>query len=101
LCKSDITTKNKAKEKRFQSNLKMVEKNIEIVEERDRIRNFQPPIDGNEIMNIFKIGAGKEIGILKTALKDAILDGEIKNDYEAAHKFVLEKGKSIGLHIHG
>ena len=98
LCKSDITTKNKEKEKRFQANLVMVEENIALVEERDRIRNWQPPIDGNTIMEMFGIGAGKEIGIIKTALKDAILDGEITNNLEEAHKFVIEKGKSIGLH---
>ena len=98
LCKSDITTKSKEKEKRFQANLVMVEENIALVEERDRIRNWQPPIDGNTIMEMFGIGAGKEIGLIKTALKDAILDGVITNNLEEAHKFVIEKGKSIGLH---
>jgi poly(A) polymerase len=98
LCKSDITTKNKEKEKRFQANLVMVEENIVLVEERDRIRNWQPPIDGNTIMEMFGISAGREIGIIKTALKDAILDGVITNNLEEAHKFVIEKGKSIGLH---
>jgi poly(A) polymerase len=98
LCKSDITTKNKEKEKRFQANLVMVEENIALVEERDRIRNWQPPIDGNTIMEMFGISAGREIGIIKTALKDAILDGVITNNLEEAHKFVIEKGKSIGLH---
>lgn len=97
LCKSDITTKNKEKEIRFQANLVMVEENIALVEERDRIRNWQPPIDGNTIMELFGIGAGREIGIIKMALKDAILDGEITNNLEEAHKFVIEKGKSIGL----
>ncbi len=97
LCKSDITTKNKEKEKRFQANLIMVEQQIEQVEERDRIRNWQPVIDGNEIMKIFKIGAGREIGIIKNALKDAILDGKISNNYDEAYKFVIEKGKTIGL----
>lgn len=98
LCKSDITTKNKEKEHRFQANLINVEENIAAVEERDRIRNWQPPIDGAEIMKIFGIGPGKEIGIIKTALKDGILDGVIKNDYDEAYKFVLEKGKLLGLH---
>ena len=97
LCKSDITTKNKQKEKRFQANLVLVEENIALVEERDRIRNWQPIIDGNKIMTIFKIGAGREIGIIKNALKDAILDGVIQNNYEEALKFVIKKGKSIGL----
>jgi poly(A) polymerase len=98
LCKSDITTKNKEKEKRFQANLVNVEKSIEEVEERDRIRNWQPPIDGLEIMKLFGIGPSKEIGTLKTMLKDAILDGLITNEYEEATKFVLEKGKELGLH---
>lgn len=98
LCKSDITTKNKDKEKRFQANLVMVEENIKRVEERDHIRNWQPPIDGNEIMTMFNIGPGREIGLIKTALKDAILDGVIANDYNEALKFVLDKGKSIGLY---
>lgn len=97
LCKSDITTKNKDKEKRFQANLRMVEENIARVEERDRIKNWQPPIGGHEIMQIFNIKAGREIGIIKNALKDAILDGVITNDYDEAYKFVIEKGKSIGL----
>lgn len=100
LCKSDITTKNKEKEKRFQANLVMVEENIDKVEERDRIRNWQPVIDGSKIMEIFNIGAGKEIGIIKNALKDAVLDGVISNNYDEAYKFVIEKGKSIGLHSH-
>ncbi|MFY0642921.1 MAG: HD domain-containing protein [Bacteroidia bacterium] len=97
LCKCDITTKNKKKEERFLNNLKLVEKNIQEVEERDKIRNWQPPIDGNEIMSIFGIGAGKEIGLIKSALKEAILDGEIKNEYDAAKKFVIEKGTELGL----
>ena len=97
LCKSDITTKNKDKEKRFQANLRMVEENIARVEERDRIKHWQPPIGGHEIMQIFNIKAGREIGIIKNALKDAILDGVITNDYDEAYKFVIEKGKSIGL----
>jgi poly(A) polymerase len=99
LCKSDITTKNKDKEKRFQANLVNVEHNIAAVEERDRIRNWQPPIDGQQVMDIFGIGPGREIGQIKTALKDAILDGVITNDYNQAYKFVIEKGKQLGLQI--
>ena len=99
LCKSDITTKNKEKEKRFQANLLLVEKNIALVEERDRIRNWQPPIDGQYIMDLFGIGPSKEIGIIKTQLKDAILDGIIDNNLEEALKFVIEKGKELGLQV--
>jgi len=99
LCKSDITTKNKEKEKRFQANLLLVEDNIAQVEERDRIRNWQPPIDGQYIMDLFGIGPSREIGIIKTQLKDAILDGIIDNNLEEALKFVIEKGKELGLQV--
>ena len=99
LCKSDITTKNKLKEQRFQKNLKNVERNIALVEERDRIRNWQPPIKGDEIMKLFNIKPGKEIGMIKTALKDAILDGVISNNYNDAFNFVIEQGKKLGLQI--
>ena len=99
LCKSDITTKNKLKEQRFQKNLKNVEHNIALVEERDRIRNWQPPINGDEIMKLFNIKPSKEIGMIKTALKDAILDGVIPNNYNDAFNFVIEQGKKLGLQI--
>ena len=99
LCKSDITTKNKLKEQRFQKNLKNVERNIALVEERDRIRNWQPPIKGDEIMKLFNIKPGKEIGMIKPALKDAILDGVIPNNYNDAFNFVIEQGKKLGLQI--
>ena len=99
LCKSDITTKNKLKEQRFQKNLKNVERNIALVEERDRIRNWQPPIKGDEIMKLFNIKPGKEIGMIKAALKDAILDGVIHNNYNDAFNFVIEQGKKLGLQI--
>lgn len=98
-CRCDITTKNAEKEKRFLANLSHVEENIKAVEERDRIRNWQPPIDGNEIMEIFGIGAGKEIGIIKNELKEAILEGDISNNYEDAYKFVIEKGHQLGLSV--
>jgi poly(A) polymerase len=99
LCKSDITTKNKLKEQRFQKNLKNVEHNIALVEERDRIRNWQPPINGDEIMKLFNIKPSKEIGMIKTALKDAILDGVIPNNYNDAFNFVIEQGKKLGLQV--
>lgn len=97
LCRADITTKNEFKVKKFLNNLKVVEDKIKDVEERDRVRNWQPPIDGTEIMELFGIRAGREIGILKNALREAILDGEIKNDYKEGLEFIINKGKEIGL----
>ncbi|NUM31180.1 MAG: HD domain-containing protein [Bacteroidetes bacterium] len=97
LCKADITTKNEYKQKQFEKNLNVVEQKVIDLEQRDRIRNWQPPIDGNEIMKIFGISAGREVGILKNSLKDAILDGLIKNDYREALDFLKTKSKEIGL----
>lgn len=98
LCRSDITSKNELKVKKFLRNLDLVEQKIKDVEERDRIRNWQPPVDGHEIMQLFGIGGGREIGILKNSLKDAILDGLVQNNYQDALSFVLSKGKELGLH---
>ncbi len=97
LCKSDITSKNERKVQRFKQNLKIVEQKIRDVEDRDRVRNFQPTVTGEEIMEIFKIKPSKEVGIIKNALKDAVLDGEIKNNREEAINFVLKKGNELGL----
>ena len=97
LCRADITTKNELKVRKFLNNLKVVEDKIRDVEERDRVRNWQPPIDGIEIMELFGIGAGREIGVLKNALREAILDGEIKNDYNEGLEFIIKKGTEIGL----
>lgn len=97
LCRADITTKNELKVRKFLNNLKVVEDKIRDVEERDRARNWQPPIDGIEIMELFGIGAGREIGVLKNALREAILDGEIKNDYNEGLEFIIKKGTEIGL----
>lgn len=97
LCKSDITTKNMYKQKKFQNNLALVEQKIIDVEERDQVRNFQPPIDGFEIMKIFKLKEGKEVGILKSSLREAILEGTIRNDYQEAYNFVVAKGIVMGL----
>ena len=97
LCKADITTKNEFKVAKFIRNLNVVEEKIKDVEERDRVRNWQPPVDGTEIMELFGIKAGREIGILKNALREAILDGEIKNDYDEAMRFITNKGIEIGL----
>ena len=97
LCEADITTKNPKRQKRYLNNFKLVRQKIKEVEERDRIRNFQPPITGEIIMKSFNIGPSKEIGIIKEAIKEAILDGDIPNEYEAAYEFMLELGNKLGL----
>ena len=97
LCEADITTKNPKRQKRYLNNFKLVRQKIKEVEERDRIRNFQPPITGEIIMKCFNIGPSKEIGIIKEAIKEAILDGDIPNEYEAAYEFMLELGNKLGL----
>jgi poly(A) polymerase len=97
LCKADITTKNQQKQKKFIKNFEYVEVKIKELEERDRIRNFQPPISGEDIMKSFDLQPGREIGIIKEAIKNAILDGVILNNYENAKKFMLEFGKKLNL----
>ena len=97
LCKADITTKNSYKQEKFKKNFEYVAKKIKEVEEKDHIRNFQPPITGEEIMAMFSLKPGKEIGILKEKVKEAILEGEISNDKDSATAFVLQEAKKIGL----
>ena len=97
LCEADITTKNPNKFKKYHYNFEIVRKKIVEVEERDHVRNFQPPITGEEIMELFNLKPSKEIGILKEAVKEAIMEGEIPNEYQAAYDFVLKKGAKLGL----
>ena len=101
LCEADITTKNTTRFKRYHNNFKIVRQKIIEVEERDRIRNFQPPVSGEMIMKYFNLKPCKEIGVIKEAIKEAILEGEIPNDYEAAFDLMLRKGNEIGLVTHG
>lgn len=97
LCEADITSKNEDKVKRYLKNFKEVRKKLKSVEERDHIKNFQPPVDGEEIMKTFGIGPGREIGILKKAIKEAILEGQIKNEHEEAYQFMLKEAEKLNL----
>ena len=97
LCEADITTKNPKKQARYLKNFALVRQKMAEVEERDRIRNFQPPVSGEIIMKTFGLGPSREIGIIKEAIKEAILEGEIPNEPDSAHAYMLKKGASLGL----
>lgn len=97
LCEADITTKNSNRFKKYLNNFKIVRKKIVEVEKRDHVRNFQPPISGEEIMNFFNLKPGKEIGIIKEFIKESILDGKITNDYKSAKYLMDKKGIQMGL----
>jgi putative nucleotidyltransferase with HDIG domain len=99
LCKADITTKNEYKVKKYRNNFELVQQKLKDVEERDSIRNWQPPVTGNDIMTMFGIKEGREVGIIKNQIREAILEGEIPNNREAALSFTINKGLEIGLKV--
>ena len=97
LCEADITSKNKYKVLKYLNNFKIVRKKIEDIEKRDKIRNWQPPITGQKIMKTFNIKPSKEVGDIKNKIRESILDGDIKNNYEDAYKLMLKIGNEMGL----
>ena len=101
LCKADITTKNEYKVKKYRQNFELVQQKLRDVEERDQIRNWQPPVTGNDIMELFGIQEGREVGVIKNQIREAILEGEIPNLREAAIAYTIVKGAEIGLKVVG
>jgi poly(A) polymerase len=97
LCEADITSKNEIRKKKFLNNFQIVRQKLKDIEEKDRIRNFQPPINGEEIMHIFALEPCALVGQLKSAVKDAILDGVIPNEHAAALEFILNKAAEKGV----
>ena len=99
LCNADITSKNEFKVKKYKKNFELVTQKLKAVEEKDKVRNFQPPVSGELIMETFDIGPCQEIGSIKSEIKEAILDGKIPNEYDAAYQMMLSLGRSLGLEI--
>lgn len=98
LCDADITSKNLEKVRRYQDNYRIVRNKLTEIEQKDKIRNFQPPVSGEEIMKVFDLTPCREIGVIKNAIKDAVLDGEIANEHDAAYQYMLKKAAELGLY---
>ena len=98
LCEADITSKNEVRKKNFLNNFKLVRHKLVEIEQKDHIRNFQPPVDGVEIMRVFGLSPCREIGSLKSSLKDAVLAGTVPNEHDAALAYVVEKAAAMGLY---
>ncbi|MBI5011027.1 MAG: HD domain-containing protein [Bacteroidia bacterium] len=97
LCEADITSKNEAKKTKHLENFRIVRNKLKEIEEKDALRNFQPPVDGSEIIKVFGIKPGREVGIIKNTIREAIIEGIIPNEHEAAIKLMMEKGRELGL----
>jgi poly(A) polymerase len=97
LCNADVTTKNEYKKTKYRNNFELVKQKLKDVEERDKIRNWQPPITGEVIMETFDLPAGKDVGLIKNAIREAILEGEITNDFDEAFNFMINLAKQMGI----